>query len=211
MMTVELTWLGHASFRIAGSVVVYIDPWKLEGPTQGDVVVVSHSHYDHLSVDDVRAVAGPQTRVVAAGDCTSKLDGLNVQAAAPGDRVELEGVVLEVVAAYNIDKPFHPKEENWLGLIVNLDGQRIYYAGDTDAIPEMADLADIDLALMPVGGTYTMTAAEAAEALGTFNPRQAVPYHWGDIVGEENDAEAFKAAAACEVTILQPGESLTLG
>ena len=209
-MAVELTWLGHAGFRIAGSVVVYIDPWKLSDAPRGDVVILSHGHYDHLSVDDVKAVSGPDTQVVVPADAAGKLSGMTVQAIAPGQSVELKRVTIQAVPAYNVDKPFHPRQNGWIGVVVGLDGKRIYYAGDTDVIPEMGDLAEIDVALVPVGGTYTMTGEEAAEAVGKFNPRLAVPYHWGDIVGSESDAKAFESAAPCAVTILQPGESLTL-
>ena len=208
-MALTLTWLGHASFMLEGSKRVYIDPWKLDGGEPGDVVVVTHSHYDHLSVADVATVSGDTTVILAPADAAAQLAG-DVRVLQPGQRVELDEVVVEGVAAYNIGKGFHPKDKRWLGVIVEMDALRIYNAGDTDVIPEMQQLGAIDVALLPVGGTYTMNATEAAQAVRQLNPRRAIPYHWGDIVGTDADAQAFDQDTDCPVTILQPGESVEL-
>ena len=120
----------------------------------------------------------------------------------PGESTTANGVKIEAVPAYNINKQFHPKSNNWVGYIFTLDGQRIYQAGDTDAIPEMKNVK-ADVVLMPVGGTYTMTAQEAAEATNAINPKLAIPMHWGKIVGSANDAETFKKLVKCEVQILK--------
>jgi L-ascorbate metabolism protein UlaG (beta-lactamase superfamily) len=114
------------------------------------------------------------------------------------------------VPAYNPAKKFHPKANSWLGVVVEIAGKRIYYAGDTDETPEMDALENIDLALLPIGGTYTLTAAEAAEATKIFKPKEAVPYHWGDIVGDRKDADDFAKKAACKVRVIEPGESITV-
>ena len=111
---------------------------------------------------------------------------------------------------YNPAKEFHPKSNNWVGFVIEIGGKRIYYAGDTDETPEMDALKNIDLALLPVGGTYTMNAAEAAEATKIFKPKQAIPYHWGDIVGSQSDADKFAKSAACPVKVLSAGGSMTL-
>ncbi len=209
-MAVTVTWFGHASFLLAGSKSVAIDPWKLPESTEPvDSVVVSHGHYDHCSGPDVKRISGPDTHVLAPPDCVDKLPGY-VTRVEPGMTHELEGVIIEVIPAYNIDKEFHPRANNWFGVVVQLDGQRIYYAGDTDLIPEMGRLRDIDLALLPVGGTYTMSPDEAAQAVESIKPARALPYHWGDIVGDHSDAEAFKERAGCEVVILTPGTETTL-
>jgi len=121
----------------------------------------------------------------------------------------LEGVRVIGVAAYNPDKQFHPKGNNWAGFIIEIGSKRIYYAGDTDLTEEMKALKDIDVALLPVGGTYTMNAKEAAEATEHIKPKLAVPYHWGDIVGGQSDAEQFAKSAACEVKGLEAGESVS--
>lgn len=207
-MGITVTWLGHATFRIGNQRIVYIDPWKLRQGEEADVIFVSHEHFDHLSLEDVRKLQGPRTVIVTPPDCARQFSG-SVRTLSPGGQVEVNGVLLEGVRAYNIGKRFHPKEKGWLGVVITLEGKRIYYAGDTDVIPEMENLRGIDLALLPVGGTYTMNAREAVEAARKFQPRRAVPYHWGDIVGSEADARAFVQGYPGG-HFLKPGESLTL-
>lgn len=197
----KLTWLGHASFKISGEKLIYIDPWKLKGQDEADIVLISHSHYDHYSAEDLKMVSGAKTIVVTVAELKSKIGG-DVRIMAPGDKIDVEGVGIEAVPAYNIDKKFHPKQNGWLGFVVEMGGGRLYYAGDTDAIPEMDDLTNIDVALMPVGGTYTMTAEEAAKAADRFKPAVAVPYHWGDIVGSKSDADRFKESFSGKTVIL---------
>jgi len=212
-MSIKVTWINHASVVLSGRAVVMIDPWKMpDGGPEADVIVVSHSHYDHLSVDDVRAVASEGAAVVAPPDCHGQLAGCGqLLPLAPGAVVEHKGVTVEGVPAYNIAKAFHPKANAWCGALITLDGCRVYYAGDTDFVPEMKDLADIDLALMPAGGTYTMDARSAADAVNAFRPKLAIPYHWGDIVGSADDAQRFANQAQCEVKVLSPGESIDIG
>ena len=209
-MSVTVKWFGHASFRIESSgVVVYIDPWKLtESAHDADVVLVSHSHYDHCSRPDVDKVSKSDTVVVAPSDTIAKLQLAN--AVTPEERLVVKEVTIEPVAAYNIVKTFHPRGHNWIGAVIGLGDKRIYYAGDTDLIPEMSDLKDVDLGLFPVGGTYTLNAAEAAKACQAVGCKQAVPYHWGDIVGEEEDARSFAEQAPCEVHVLHPGDEMTI-
>jgi L-ascorbate metabolism protein UlaG (beta-lactamase superfamily) len=209
-MSVTVTWLGHASFRISdGTNAIYIDPWKLKDePHDATLVLVSHSHGDHYSADDIAKVSKDGTTLIAAGDVVEKHG--EGKAIAPGDEIELEGVTIEAVPAYNPEKRFHPKDNKWVGFVVTVGSKRIYYAGDTDITDEMKALKDIDLALLPVGGKYTMTADEAATAAKAFKPKMAVPYHYGDIIGKKSDAEHFAEKAGCEVKILDPGDSLEL-
>ena len=163
-MSLDIHWIGHASFRLsARDTVVYIDPWKLSSAQpDADLVFVSHGHFDHWSADDVAAVSQDTTAVVGPPDVVESLPGGRVLR--PGERVESTGACIEAVPAYNIDKDFHPKANDWLGAVIALGGTRVYYAGDTDRIPEMDALSEVDVALLPVGGTYTMNAAQAAEA-----------------------------------------------
>jgi L-ascorbate metabolism protein UlaG (beta-lactamase superfamily) len=210
-MSLEIRWIGHASFRLAtDDVVLYIDPWKLSSPQpDANLVFVSHAHFDHWSADDVTAISGDATSVVGPRDVVASLPGGRVLQ--PGDRIEVAGACIEGIRAYNVDKDFHPKANDWLGAAITLGGTRVYYAGDTDHIPEMSDLSDIDLALLPVGGTYTMNPAQAAEACQAIGARTAVPYHWGDIVGTEKDAREFvDATTGCDARLLRPGESLSV-
>jgi L-ascorbate metabolism protein UlaG (beta-lactamase superfamily) len=210
-MSVEIRWIGHASFRLAADdVVLYIDPWKLSSAQpDADLVFVSHGHFDHWSADDVAAVSREATTVVGPGDVVGSLPG--GRALRPGERVEIAGVSIEGIPAYNVDKDFHPKANGWLGALITLAGTRVYYAGDTDHIPEMNDLSEVDVALLPVGGTFTMNSDQAAEACRAIGARTAVPYHWGDIIGSEADARAFaEAASGCDTRLLQPGEAISV-
>ena len=211
-MSIEIKWIGHASFRIAGAdSVVYIDPWKLPEDIPGgdaDVVFVSHGHYDHCSPPDVEKVSREGTVVIAPADAAGQLAA--ACAVRPGDRKTVGNVTVEAVAAYNIGKAFHPKENGWLGAVVALGGVRVYYAGDTDLIPEMSELRDVDVALLPVGGTYTLDAAEAVRACREIGCKAVIGYHWGDIVGSAADAQALADGASCKAYLLQPGQAVTI-
>ena len=193
----RLHWLGHDSFRIDGPPVVYFDPWKLHGPLPAaDLVLVSHEHHDHCSPDGVAKVSDHNTVVVANAGAAAMLPG--AQVVRPGDDLQVCGVRVEAVPAYNVTKfrapgvPFHPREAAHVGYVVTIEGVRVYFAGDTDYIPEMKSLR-CDVALLPVSGIYTMTAEEAAEAARAVNPQIAVPMHYGSGIGTLDDGERFQA------------------
>jgi L-ascorbate metabolism protein UlaG (beta-lactamase superfamily) len=209
---VKLTWLGHDGFRIEDGKVVYMDPFKIgSGGPKADIVLVSHEHSDHCSVEDLRKIVTPATVIVAHSQSKSELSRLNVKEikiVKPGDRISIGDVAIEAVPAYNINKfrepgrVFHPKEDGKVGYIVTMNGVRIYHAGDTDHIPEMKSV-QTDIALLPVSGTYVMTAQEAAEAAGVINPKIAIPMHYAAIVGSAKDAETFQKLVKCEVKLLE--------
>jgi L-ascorbate metabolism protein UlaG (beta-lactamase superfamily) len=209
---VNVHWLGHDSFVLQGSKVVVIDPFQATGNYKADILLISHEHYDHLSPDDIKKFASPTTRVIAAKVCEPELSKLklDVTYVTPNSKVQVGGVTVETVPAYNLNKfrepgkVFHPKEDGRVGFIVTMDGVRFYHAGDTDAIPEMKSIK-VDVALLPVSGTYVMTAEEAAEAAGWLKCRVVVPMHWGSIVGSRADAEKFKKLMGSrpEVVILE--------
>ena len=202
----KLYWLGHDSFRLDGPPVIYFDPWKLKDslPT-ADLVLVSHEHADHCSPEDVKKVSGPGTVVVASATAAEKLPGARI--VRPGDRVTVSGVEIEAVRAYNVNKfrspgvPFHPPEAEHVGFVVTLDGVRVYFAGDTDHIPEMADIA-CDVALLPVSGTYVMTVEESAEAARTLSPQIVVPMHYGAGIGTAGDGQRFTELYDGKVSLL---------
>ncbi len=195
-------WLGHDSFRFDGPPVVYVDPFQLAGsPPMADLVLVTHDHFDHLSPDDIARVRGARTVLAGPEEVAAKLAGVEVIAA--GETRMLAGVTVRAVPAYNTNKKFHPRADGKLGFVVTVGGVTIYHAGDTDAIPEMAGLAP-DVALLPVSGTYVMTASEAADAARTITPKVAIPMHYGSIVGSDADAETFAellAGSGIEVVI----------
>jgi len=195
----KIKWLGHASIRIEAQKIIYIDPWKIKGGPKADLILISHSHHDHLSLADIRKIRKEDTVIVAAGDAAAQLSG-DVRALNPGDKVTVHGITIEAVPAYNIGKPYHPKANNWIGFILAVEGKTIYYSGDTDLIPEMKAIK-ADILILPVGGTYTMTAIEAAEAVNMIRPEAAIPIHYGDIVGAREDAETFKQRCKTPVEI----------
>ena len=200
-MSPKITWLGHASFRIEGSLTIYIDPWKLKGtPPKADIILITHEHHDHCSPEDVPKIATSETVIVTEKDAASKLKG-NIKIMTPGDTLEVKGIKINSVPAYNTDKQFHPKSKGWLGFVFVLDGTKYYHTGDTDCIPEMENLQP-DIAMIPVSGTYVMDVADALEAVKLIKPKKAIPMHWGEIVGSKKDAEAFKKQASCEVEIM---------
>ena len=125
-------------------------------------------------------------------DCIAKLRNFKTFPVLPGKSYEVKGIKFSTVPAYNLSKAFHTRASNWVGYVIEIEGVRIYHAGDTDFVPEMKELKAIDIALLPVGGTYTMNAEEAAKAVNSFKPKVAVPMHYGKIVGSERDAERFK-------------------
>ena len=200
MQTIE--WLGHASFRIKNGLTLYIDPWKLEkGEEKADLILISHSHFDHFQIEDIAKIRTDQTKLIVARDCLDQLKGEPI-ALFPDEVITENNITIQATAAYNKDKEFHPRDKQWLGFLITINGERIYYAGDTDLIPEMENLGKVDIALLPIGGTYTMTADEAVEATRRIQPGYCIPYHYGDIVGSKTDAERFKAQCPYPCDIL---------
>ena len=213
MLVDSLEWLGHAGFRIsAGGATIYIDPYRVTDGPKADVILVTHGHYDHFSPQDIERISHERTRIVAPHAVAERARG-SVTAIAPGDELDLEsvrGVEVAGVAAYNTSKRdrdgrlFHPREAGWVGFDVNIRGERLYHAGDTDVIPEMDTVAGVDVALLPVSGVYVMTAGEAAEAARRIQPRLAIPMHWDQHLGSREDAEAFAERAPVDVRLLEP-------
>ncbi len=200
-MIEKIHWLGHASFRISGGKMIYIDPYKIEGGEKADIICITHDHFDHCSQEDIDKISKEGTSFVAPPSAAKKLRG-DAVVIRRGESARVQGIDIEAVPAYNIGKEFHPKESDNVGFVLTVEGARIYHAGDTDVIPEMKEIK-ADIALLPCGGTYTMTAGEAARAADTIRPGIAVPMHWGTVVGSRADAEEFKNLCPCEVRILE--------
>jgi len=199
-MAKSIVWLGHDSFRVDSGKVVYFDPYQISDGPKADLILVSHDHFDHCSPEDVAKIQQPKTVVITEKDSAKKLKG-DVRVVKPGDALTVSGVKVEAVSSYNVDKAFHPKKNGWLGFIVELDGVRIYHAGDTDLIPEMKYF-QVDIAMMPVSGTYVMTADQALKATLAMKPKLAIPMHYGAIVGNEEDAQKFKKGLEGKVEVL---------
>ena len=209
---IKIKWLGHDSFSLVGNVTIMVDPFKMAKQEKADLVLISHNHFDHCSVDDIKNVSTNGTSIVAAKECIEMIKGFDFKekiGISPGEEKTVKGIKIKSIPAYNITKinpdtkkPFHPKEDHKVGFLFELNGITIYHAGDTDLIPEMSDLKP-DIALLPVSGTYVMTAQEAAKAVEKIKPKIAIPMHYGIIVGSEKDAIEFKQLVkSCEVQIL---------
>lgn len=188
----EIKWLGHASFRIetAGK-IIHLDPYIIPKRTRkADLILVSNDHYDHCNIENIERLRKKKTVILTTEKAAELIQG-NVQVMNPGDEVDYNGIKIRAIPAYNLKKPFHPKGMG-LGFIMESEGKRIYHAGDTDLIPEMETLEGITVALLPVGGTYTMDVKEASEAVRMINPRIAVPMHYGEVVGSKENGMEFK-------------------
>ncbi|HEX9712001.1 MAG TPA: MBL fold metallo-hydrolase [Actinomycetota bacterium] len=206
-MLEQLTWYRQSSYLWRGEVTVYVDPWGVpDGEPGADFVFITHAHADHFSPDDIKKVSSEGTIFVAPHDIAEQLAG-DVRAVRPGEQLEVAGVGVEAIPAYNVqpgrlDK--HPRDNDWVGYVLTLDGTRYLFAGDTDHTPELTGVRT-DVAVVPVGGTFTMDAAEAATAVKEMGPRLAVPYHYGFVVGSESDGHRFvEAIAPIEGRIMTP-------
>jgi len=209
---INIELLNHDSVKIKDSKRIYIDPYQIEGE-KADIILITHEHPDHLSIEDITKLIKEDTIIIATANCLSKLtrfEDNKLKIVKPGSKLEIDNITIEAVPAYNTNKfrtpgmPFHPKEDDNVGYLITINNTRIYHAGDTDNIPEMSQLYNIDIALVPVSGTYVMTWKEAAEAIKIIKPKIAIPIHYGSLVGSRDDAEKFKQAleGITEVKIL---------
>ncbi|MCP4181323.1 MAG: MBL fold metallo-hydrolase [bacterium] len=209
----NLTWLGHASVKLnVNNKIIYIDPFQLNEKynESADMILLTHHHSDHYSPDDIKKIINKNCVLLGPEVCNDNtLKNLKIVKA--GDFLNEKGIDIEVVEAYNINSEFHPKSAGLIGYIITVSGKRIYIAGDTDFIPEMLDL-EIDLAFLPIGGTYTMNPIKAAECANSINTKQVIPYHYGaGIVGTLEDAHKFKELCNKEVIILASGNVIAIG
>jgi len=201
---VSIDFLGHSGFLISneGGKRIAIDPYMVaDSVASVDLILITHSHYDHCSIKDILKLARPGTSIVVSADAQSKIahiEGANMQIIEVGDELTFGNIKIEAFPAYNIKKDFHPKSEGWLGYLLKFEGVIVYHAGDSDKIPEMEKLTGYGkhgntfIVLLPVSGKYTMNAEEAAEVASLLSPDYAIPMHYGSgVVGTREDAEQF--------------------
>ena len=199
---IELKWLGHSGFLIRNSKIIYIDPYNIkDGYEKADIILITHSHYDHCSVADLQKIVKNGTKIVIPADCQSKITRfdvpINIEVVEPGLEIVLGDIKISTIPAYNIDKPFHNKREGWVGYLIKINDILIYHAGDTDKISEMQKLTGHKqsnkqfIALLPIGGRFTMSVEEAVDAAKLIKPSLVIPMHYGSVVGNEEDADEF--------------------
>jgi L-ascorbate metabolism protein UlaG (beta-lactamase superfamily) len=198
----KIHWLGHDGFRIDTDKVIYFDPYQIKTSVPADIIFISHEHFDHCSEDDVSKIQKQDTVIITDAVTAKKLKG-TIRVVKPGDTIAVDAISVEVVPSYNTNKNFHPKSSGMLGFVVTVEGVRVYHAGDADFIPEMKTIK-ADIALLPVSGTYVMTADEAVQAALAIKPQVAIPMHYNAIVGSEKDAQLFaeKLRGKIDVVIL---------
>ncbi|MCH5193204.1 MAG: MBL fold metallo-hydrolase [Oscillospiraceae bacterium] len=206
-MPKNITVNAQSSIRIAAEKVVYFDPFKItDSLNDADIIFITHEHFDHFSPDDIAKVVSPDTVFAAPASMEKTVLDSGVSkdrlvTLSPGDKTDVLGIPVETVPAYNPGKKFHPRDNGWLGYIVTLDGKRIYVAGDTDATPE-AKAVSCDIAMIPIGGTFTMDFREAAEFISELRPPVVIPTHYGSVVGSPEDGESFKKLVDSSIQVV---------
>lgn len=195
----DITRIAHSCFKIItqSKRIIYFDPYQIQEGEKADYIFITHEHYDHCSIADIRKIMKPETVIITVPDCQSKLAGMpvkGVQLVKPGDKFSTPHFDVIVVPAYNLTKHFHMKDHQWVGFILRIDGKTIYHTGDSDVIPEMKSLVNLNIILVPVSGHFTMNAKEAAQLINFLKPKVAIPMHYGaGVVGTLHDAEEFKS------------------
>lgn len=188
--------LNHSCIKIEKEKVIYVDPFQVkDNYHDADIIFITHSHYDHFSEEDIQKVKGENTKICMTDDLYDKVLTLgfkkeNIVIVKPNNTYQVEGIEVKTIPAYNINKKFHPKENQWVGYLLKLENKIYYIAGDTDITDENRNIT-CDVAFVPVGGTYTMTAKEAAKLINEIKPTIAIPTHYGSVVGTKQDAEIF--------------------
>lgn len=182
----------HSSIKIIKGKTIYIDPFRIEKEqNDANLILITHDHYDHYSEEDIKKVINENTVIVAPKTMKVGINAKEVIYVEPDKQYEILGIKIKTIPAYNINKHFHPKENQWVGYILEIENEKYYIAGDTDITPENKQVK-CDIALVPVGGTYTMTYEEAAELVNTIKTKLAIPTHYGSIVGNKDDGIKFK-------------------
>jgi L-ascorbate metabolism protein UlaG (beta-lactamase superfamily) len=190
----DIIWLGHASFAIrAGKKLLYVDPFRIGGFSEhADTVLVTHPHFDHFSVDEIKNVSGQETEVFVPKDSVDKVKHVKAIEVEPFKSYSSNGINFRTIPAYNVEKErlqFHPRANGWVSYIIEANGLKIFHPGDTDNVDEMEGL-DVDIALLPIGGTYTMDVDQAIAASKRINAKAFVPMHYKAVLGRERADEA---------------------
>ena len=199
--------LCHSSIKFEKGQIIYFDPFKInENYNDADVIFITHSHYDHFSEEDILKVKKEETKIVVPEDLYNRSLELgfseeNILVVRPNEEYEINNIKFKTIPAYNLNKNFHPKTNNWVGYIITLDNIVYYIAGDTDVTEENRKVK-CDVAFVPIGGTYTMTAKEAATLVNEINPKITVPIHYNCIIGSKEDEKVFKNSVNDDIEVM---------
>ena len=181
----------HSSIKFSKGLIIYFDPYKIDRDYHdADIIFITHDHYDHYSPLDIKKVIKDDTIIVAPQDIGKKLSTNNIIGVVPNKNYEVLNIKFKTIPAYNVNKNFHPKENNWVGYLLEYNNIKYYIAGDTDITKENQNIV-CDVAFVPIGGVYTMDYQEAAKLINKIKPRIAVPIHYGLIVGNKDDGIKF--------------------
>lgn len=188
----ELSVNRHSSIRIGSDKVIYFDPYLIDSETHdADIIFITHEHFDHFSVDDIKKVEKEDTVYVIPDNMYDMLGGENVYVLRPNEKITIEGHEVITLPSYNVGKPFHPKDKGNLAYIVTIEGKRVFVAGDCDMNEDNSRIR-VDIAFVPVGGKYTMDYREAAALVNRIRPELAIPVHYGEVAGDRKDGERFR-------------------
>ena len=202
MSTDYITINTQSSIKIELDKTIYFDPYKIEdNKNDADIIFITHDHYDHMDIDSINKIKNDNTIVVAPKSMEETIGKISFKDYIylnPFDEINIEGIDIKTIPAYNISKPFHPRENNWLGYIVTYNNIIYYVAGDTDKTPE-AESVKCDIAFVPIGGHFTMDPIEASELIKVINPKIVIPTHYGSIVGNKDDGKKLKELLNIEV------------
>ncbi len=196
----------QSSICILGSKTIYFDPIKLNDKKEADYIFITHPHWDHFSKEDILKVKKDSTKLIGPKEIEKEVLELgfsheNIILLDPNCHITLENIEIDTTPSYNINKDFHKKDSNWLGYIVKLDHITYYIPGDTDVIPEMANIHHIDVLFIPIGGIYTMNAIESSEITNQIKPKKVIPIHYGMAVGTRDDFITFKSHVIKDIEV----------
>lgn len=197
----NITWIENACVKISGTQTLYFDPYHISQKDTADIILITHDHGDHFSMRDINQIKGENT-IIVGPSCVTQSIKQNKRTVQAGDEIQINGIKIQVVPSYNIDKQYHPKDRGYVGYIVTMDSISYYHPGDSDFIPEMKKI-NADVVFLPVCGTYMMSAEGAVEAANVIQPKVVIPFHWGSVIGSKADAEKFKSLYAGNTVILE--------
>lgn len=203
-MTENIRVLTHSSIKITGEATVYVDPFQIvDAENNADIILITHDHFDHFSPEDIAKVIKSDTILVVPKKMEKQASSIpcdEIITVEPGEQKQVGKIMIETVPAYNPLKPFHPKGAGWVGYLIEMGDVKIYVAGDTDITKENKEVV-CDVALVPIGGTYTMDAKKAAELVNIIRPKVAIPTHYGSVAGSKSDEEVFRANVDADICV----------